>query len=278
MAHLLYRSPKGKGLQPIVGPENSPLKLIEFGRLSLGPGERWEASFEGKEAVLYLLGGSCDVEASGRRFHGLGTRKDPFSGLPTALYLPPGSTCSVRALTPLDAAVCSAPAQGGDSREPALVTPDMCKVTSVGAFNWRREVRTVIGPEIPAQKLLVGETLNPPGNWSSYPPHKHDTRSESEVPLEEVYFFLVSPPQGFGAIRIYTPEGDPEPLDEIYVVRDGDTVVIPRGYHPVTAAPGYTLFYLWVLAGEERKYGAWTDDPAHAWVRGAEAILKEALR
>ncbi|HIE09894.1 MAG TPA: 5-deoxy-glucuronate isomerase [Armatimonadetes bacterium] len=276
MDGLLHKAVEFKGFRRIVGPDNSPLKFIEFGRLRLGEGERWSVKFEEREAVLYILGGRCDIEADGRRFHNLGQRKNPFSGLPTALFLPPGSMCSITALQDLDMAVCTAPSEAR-GQGPSLITPDMCKVTSVGAFNWRREVRTVVGPEVPASRLLVGETLNPPGNWSSYPPHKHDTKSEGEAPLEEVYFFLVDPPQGFGIIRIYTPEGDPEPLDEVFVVENGDTVVIPRGYHPVAVAPGYTLLYLWVLAGEERAYGAWTDDPHHAWVRGAEAILREAL-
>ena len=276
MSELLHKSINLTGFQHIVGPDNSPLNLINLGRLRLGPGERWSTEFKDKEAVVYILGGRCDIEAGGRKFHNLGQRKDPFSGLPTAVLLPPGSGCSITALTDLDVAICTAPSEA-KAQGPFLITPDMCKVASVGAFNWRREVRTVIGPDVPASRLLVGETLNPPGNWSSYPPHKHDTKTKTEVPLEEVYFFLTNPPQGFGVIRIYTPEGDPNPLDEVYVVKSGDTVVIPRGYHPVAAAPGYTLFYLWVLAGEERRYGAWTDDPSHAWIKGAEAILKEAL-
>lgn len=277
MTGLLHREARIKGFQSLVSPKSGLLKWVELGRITLTPGENWAGKFKDKEAVFYILGGRCDIEANDKKFRNLGERTNPFSGLPTALYLPPGSECAIEALTNLDAVVCSAPAEESTPQGPSLVTPDMCKVTSVGTLNWRREVRTVIGPDTPAQKLLVGETLNPPGNWSSYPPHKHDTKSESEAPLEEVYFFLVSPPQGFGMIRIYTPKDDPEPLDELYVVQDGDTVVIPRGYHPVVAAPGYTLFYLWVLAGEERRYGAWSDDPAHTWIKSTEAILKEAL-
>ena len=91
-----------------------------------------------------------------------------------------------------------------------------------------------------------------------------------EAPYEEIYYFRVKPSQGFGIQRVYTSEGDQAPLDEVYVVEDGDTVALPRGYHPVAAAPGYELYYLWALAGEGREFGAWSDDPRHAWVRNLE--------
>ncbi len=271
----LYRCKEVEGYEVLVGPHNAPLKYITFGRLRLPPGEEWSIELGDEELVLYVLSGKCEAEAGGRCFDEVGERANPFAGLPHALYVPAKHRLKVRALSTFDAAVCSAPSNV--RAEPVRLTPSECKVASVGAFNWRREVRTVVGSNVPAEKLLVGETLNPPGNWSSYPPHKHDTRTETERPLEEVYFFLVNPSQGFGIIRLYTPPDEPEPLDEVYVVRDGDVVVIPRGYHPVAAAPGYTLLYLWVLAGEERSFGAWTDDPQHAWVKATEAVLKEAL-
>ncbi len=85
--------------------------------------------------------------------------------------------------------------------------------------------------------------------------------------MEEVYFFQVEPRGGFGFIRVYTDPGDPLPFDCAYAVEDGDTVLIPRGYHPVVAFPGYTLNYTWALAGEGRTYGAWSEDPRHAWIK-----------
>jgi 5-deoxy-glucuronate isomerase len=85
--------------------------------------------------------------------------------------------------------------------------------------------------------------------------------------MEEIYYFHVDPPQGFGFIRVYTDQDDAQPFDRAFPIENGDTVLIPRGYHPVSACPGYTLNYLWVMAGEARKYGAWTDDPRHAWLK-----------
>jgi 5-deoxy-glucuronate isomerase len=111
----------------------------------------------------------------------------------------------------------------------------------------------------------VGETFNEPGGWSSYPPHKHDRHDPpAEVALQEVYHFRLQPRQGFGIQRMYSPERG---TDEVLVVEDGDTVLIPFGYHPVVAAPGYRLYYLWALAGEGRDLRL-REDPAHAWVAG----------
>ena len=111
------------------------------------------------------------------------------------------------------------------------------------------------------ERLLAGETYNPSGLWSSYPPHKHDTqRAPEESKLEEVYHFRVKPAGGFGIQRVY---GDG--FDDAYAVQNRDTVAIARGYHPVAAAPGYELYYLWILAGEERVLH-WWEDPSHSWV------------
>lgn len=85
--------------------------------------------------------------------------------------------------------------------------------------------------------------------------------------MEEVYYFQTDPPQGFGFMRVYTNPDDDDAFDHAYPVQHGDTVLIPRGYHPVAACPGYTLNYTWILAGEGRTYGAWADDPRHAWIK-----------
>jgi 5-deoxy-glucuronate isomerase len=122
-------------------------------------------------------------------------------------------------------------------------------------------VRTILGPEHTAGRLLLGETINPPGNWSFYPPHKHDTQAPPrEVKLEEVYYFHIDPPEGFG-VQIRYGGGE-----ECFTVRRGDTAAIKAGYHPVVAAPGYRLYYLWVMAGEGRQMIPHLD-PRYAWVQ-----------
>jgi 5-deoxy-glucuronate isomerase len=107
---------------------------------------------------------------------------------------------------------------------------------------------------------MVGETFNPPGHWSSFPPHKHDGRN-GEPKLEEVYHYRIDPPQGFGYQTIYTNDGE----SITHQVRDRDTVLLPYGYHPVSAAPGYRLYYLWAMAGEQRELALY-EDPAHRWI------------
>lgn len=255
----------------IVGGGRGPLKWLRVERLRLGGAAR-EHTFEtgGREYVLDIFSGRCTVGiragAGSATFPEVGERASVFAGRPTMVYIPIGAQVSLYAESEdFDGVLMSAP--GDTAYPPVLVCPQECQAKTVGRDNWQRSVVTAIGENVRANRLLVGETTNPPGNWSSAPPHKHDRNAGDERPMEEVYVFRTDPPQGFGLQRVYTAPGDPHPFDVTYAVKNGDTVALPRGYHPVVAAPGYRLFYLWVLAGEERRYGAWSDDPAHAWIR-----------
>ncbi len=268
------------GYTSIVSPENSELKYIEFGRLFLPEkNDEYNGETESREAVITIFRGKCSVQVRTAdkkvSYDSVGDRRDVFSGKPTMVYLPPNSEYSIIAESSVEIGVSMAPSNSDSP--PVLIRPENVTENTVGAWNWRRRVYTSIGENVKAQRLLVGETLNPPGNWSSYPPHKHDRKGLSEVPLEEVYFFKVKPPTGFGLQRIYTSPEDEEPFDEIFLIENDDVVVIPRGYHPVVAAPGCQLYYLWVLAGEERRYGAWSDDPKHRWLKNCEPIVNEIL-
>jgi len=269
------------GYTLIVSPENSELKYIEFGRLFLPQkNDEYKGKTGSREAVLTIFEGKCSIEIMTAdkeiSYRSIGDRRDVFSGKPTMIYLPPDVEYRIVAESTVEIGISMAPSTSDSP--PILVKPEEVVEASVGSWNWRRTVRTSIGENVKAQRLLVGETINPPGNWSSYPPHKHDKKSLSEAPLEEVYFFKVKPPNGFGIQRIYTPPDDEDPFDEIFLIENNDAVVIPRGYHPVVAAPGYQLYYLWVLAGEERKYGAWSDDPNHSWLRNCESLINEIFR
>jgi 5-deoxy-glucuronate isomerase len=282
MRSCLYKSvePK-KGYNPIVTAKNSELKYLEFGRLFLPEKEdEYKSETANREAVLTIFGGTCSVEMRSNSqeasYKMIGSRPDVFSGKPTMAYIPINTQYRVIAETSmLEAGISTAPSES--DYPPVLVKPEDTIEKSVGAWNWTRKVYTSIGTNVKAQRLLVGETINPPGNWSSSPPHKHDEKSSTEALLEEVYFYKVKPSQGFGLQRIYTSPEDKEPFDEVYVVENNDTVVLPRGYHPVVAAPGYQLYYLWVLAGEERIFGAWSDDPKHSWLKACEPIFQDAL-
>ncbi len=268
-----------EGYVPIAAPDNSPLEKIIFGRVQLTQGRApYTARTEGNEVVLDILSGVCDLAvtfaADTRSYPNLGGRADVFGGRPTLICLPPKTEYRLMARSPrLDVAVSAAPCPDGG--QPAVITPDDNVTNVVGAGNWERRVHLgTVGTGL-ARRLMVGETINKPGCWSSYPPHKHDEERPGEVPMEEVYFYVVKPKQGFGVQCLYQRPGAPDRLDEAFIVRDGDTVVLPRGYHPAVAAPGYQVCYVWVLYAEADVYGAaWSDDPDHAWVRNVEAMLR----
>ena len=258
---LVRPEPPSAGYLRIVGPEHPDLNAIEFGLLTLPDGRSWETTFAGAESLLVVLGGRCDVEADGRTWEHIGDRADVFDGRPTAVYLPPSSRCRVTGRGDVTVAVCSAAALNGG--EAALISPDAVGVRMVGRDAFERTVYDILVPDSSeAERLIVGETINGPGRWSGYPPHKHDEHDlPEESKLEEVYYFRVKPAQGFGLQRIY---GDG--FDTAYAVREGDVATISKGYHSVAAAPGYDLYYLWMLAGEHRVVHM-REDPQHRWVQ-----------
>lgn len=266
----LIKSRPNAQYQQIVAP--GTMRFLDFARLRLAKGQTHSAQTGLREYVLDIFSGSASIAVAGREtknrvFDKIGGRTDVFSGPPVMVYLPPQSTCEVAAISDqLDVGVFSAPSH--IAAGPALLEGSAVVAKQVGRGNWQRTVYTALGENVLAERLLAGETLNPPGNWSSYPPHKHDrSNPPQEAVLEEIYFFRVKPAQGYGFIWTYTAAHDPEGFSTVFVVEDGDTVLLPKGYHPVVAAPGYELHYTWVLAGEERRYGAWADDPRHAWVK-----------
>lgn len=258
---LHKRFAKQGGLTPAVtiGQE---LEHIGLGVLRLLAGESYSAETVGVEATLVILGGSCTVEGPGYRYERIGARANVFDGRATSVYVPSGSAYQVYAHSDLEVAVATAPAPAGG--EPRLIGPDDVIVNERGKPGFRRQVHDIVDLRTPAQRLVVGETFNAAGEWSSYPPHKHDQFIPGvEVKMEEVYLFKVTPAQGFGVQVLYTSDGE---LDEAYTIKDGDVTILPYGYHPVAAAPGYQVYYLWVMAGQGRELVP-HDDPAHVWVK-----------
>ena len=202
------------------------------------------------------------MESSEGSWFNFGHRAHVFSGLPHALYLPIETTFTVRAEADCELAFCYCRAE---LRYPAhLVTPDEVEVEVRGGANATRQINHILKPEFPAQRLLIVEVYTPSGNWSSYPPHKHDVHNPlEEVDLEEIYYYKVNHPDGYAIQKVYTPD---RRIDATLTVRDGELVLIPEGYHPVVAAHGYDVYYLNALAGSARSMAA-SDDPAYAWVR-----------
>ena len=211
---------------------------------------------QGTEAVLVLQEGAGTLEIAGST-HDV-SRKNVFEERATAMYVPPKKSLVISAAGFFECIIVTAPADFGNA--PALLTPDQIAVNQRGSDSYAREVHDIFVNDASVTRLLVGETYNPPGNWSSYPPHKHDGK-DGEPQLEEVYHYRVDPPSGFGHQALYTADGE----SITHMVRDGDAVTIPYGYHPVSAPPGYRLYYLWALVGEQRKLAVY-EDPQHSWV------------
>jgi 5-deoxy-glucuronate isomerase len=168
----------------------------------------------------------------------------------------------IQALEPSEIGWAQAPAEG---RYPArLVRPEDVRVEERGDGTTARIIHNILPPDFPAERLIVVEVWTPEGHWSSYPPHKHDEENlPRENKLEETYYYHINPPQGFALQRIYTHDGR---RDVAVVCQDGDLVLVPDGYHPVSAAAGYACYYLNAQAGPSHAWAV-QDDPAHAWVK-----------
>ncbi|NLO74904.1 MAG: 5-deoxy-glucuronate isomerase [candidate division WS1 bacterium] len=275
MNGLLLRKKTAPGLTEIYSPGVGPIELLSFSIAELRAGESLELDTGAQEYAVVLLTGLVDLSLGEESYTGLGGRTSVFAGKATGAYLPPGRDCTLTAQSAAQIALCAAPAEA--KREVGgvqIVRPEEVSGRRVGNWNWRRDVYDLIGDNVPqAQRLVVGETINTPGNWSSYPPHKHEVDNfPEEVAMEEVYYYRLNPPQGFGLQRVYT---DDRSLDQTYAVEDGDTVLLPRGYHPVVAAPGYQLYYLWMLAGRTDRRMRPKDDPVHAWVKATGEMARD---
>ena len=210
-----------------------------------------------EETALIWLGGTADVEG----FDQVGEREDVFGGKPSALLLPPAASYRLRARTPLHLAIVSAPAE---STLPArLIRPDDVRVEIRGKGVTERRIHWIVSEKDPAARLLLVEVLTPAGHWSTYPPHKHDEdKAGVERALEELYYYQFNPRQGFAFQGIYTK---PRDLNVSIRARHDDLVLVPRGYHVVSAAPGYHCYYLNAMAGAVREW-LFTTDPDHEWL------------
>lgn len=243
-----------------ITPARAGWDLLSFRTYTFRRGQVIEGESAGDEMCMVLLSGSITMEAAGQTWVCDG-RASVFAGLPYAVYLPPGHTYRMTVHADADCAYGRAPAAG--KLAPRHITPDDVKVEIRGGHNATRQITHILDPG-DAEKLLCVEVYTPSGNWSSYPPHRHDVQDPPrEVDLEEVYYYRVKPEDGWALQRLYT---DDRSLDEVVVAQHGDAVMIRRGYHPVVAAPGYDVYYLNFLAGPTPSWVA-HDDPQLAWVR-----------
>ncbi|THV41200.1 5-deoxy-glucuronate isomerase [Glycomyces buryatensis] len=266
--HLPARSTADGPFDTVVTPASagwgySGLKILELGSWGTYTFETGNA-----ETLVLPLTGSCTVKCDGELFE-LQGRRNVFSRVTDFVYVPRDATVTV---TSAVGGRFALPSARCERRLPARYGPaEKVPVELRGSGQASRQVNNFCTPEtFEADKLIACEVITPGGNWSSFPPHKHDEAGEHEAELEEIYYFEVAPGPigpGFAWQRVYgTPD---RPIEVSEEVRSGDVVVIPHGWHgPSAAAPGYDLYYLNVMAGpgEER---AWLicDDPVHGWVR-----------
>jgi 5-deoxy-glucuronate isomerase len=222
----------------------------------------------GLERLVVIQSGRASLALDGEDSGAVGGRADVFEGAGDAVYLPPDSSAVLTALdegadTGLTVAVASAPPGEQPCGPPRVIPAAAQREVVVGTGSWGRTVRNILTPDDAASRLIVGETVhNGTGTWSSFPPHRHDRVSAEEAQLEEVYYYRVTPANGFAVQIRYDTDTSEE---DVRLVRDGDSAAITAGFHPVAAAPGHSLYYLWILAGEQRVMRVYTD-PRYRWV------------
>ncbi len=261
MLHFLPTG-RGPGENLSLPPGAAGFQHLSFQIRRLDPGWSFAAETGANELGMVMLGGIASVRSSAGEWPRIGRRAHVFDGVAYTLYLPIHTRFEIVAESACEFALCHCAAQ---TVHPArLVAPDEVEIEIRGGGNATRQINHLLRPEFPADRILIVEVYTPGGNWSSYPPHKHDVHNPpAEVDLEEIYYYKIDRPEGYAIQRVYTRDRH---LDETITVRDGELVLIPEGYHPVVAAHGYNVYYLNVLAGTARSMAA-TDDPDYAWVR-----------
>lgn len=259
-----HPSSTDSGLLLDITPASAGWEFVHFAVRRLGAGEQLHVETRDEECAIVLLCGSAQVRIDRRAPETLGPRRSVFEGYPHAVYLPDGHEVLLAAAEVTEIAVCRAPSTA--ALEPRLVGPADCGFEIRGGGNATRQIVDILPPSFPADKLLICEVFTPGGNWSSYPPHKHDVDNPPlEVDLEEIYYYRMNQPDGYGLQRLYTADGS---RDETVKVEDGDVVLVRDGYHPYVSAYGVDSYYLNVLAGTRRSMAA-SDDPRYAALRAS---------
>ncbi|MCB9102316.1 MAG: 5-deoxy-glucuronate isomerase [Anaerolineales bacterium] len=275
--NMLVRStsdPADPDLILSVTPEQAGWDYISFQVRQLATGKTWSFSSGDNELAIVILTGNIAVDSNRGEWRGL-ERENIFTSAAAALYLPRQTNFTVRAERDSEFAVTWVPTD--EDHDPWLIRPEDVPTGIRGGDNVSRQINDLLPPGSPVHRLVLVEVYTPSGNWSSYPPHKHDVHIEDdaghliEADLEEVYFYKIDKPEGYAYQRVYTDENSPlqqagQPIDVLVRAENNTAVLIPEGYHPVVSAPGYTTYYLNVLAGSAQSL-ANQDDPHFTWVK-----------
>lgn len=252
MPSLLAQADRsGRGTEPmvVVTPESAGWTYVGFEVYRLNEGDTVEFEANAVEAAVIVLEGKCDVAVDDRNFADVGNRTSVFEQRPPEfVYTPPGHAVSFTAKSEAEVAVATAVAKQGVGA-PRHVTAAEIPFERRGSGSTERLIHHLLDEHHGAEKLLLVEVVTPAGNWSSFPPHKHD----EEIPgqesyLEETYYHRFNPPHGTALQRVF----DKQSLNEVMTPQDGDVVLVPKGYHPVATVPGFTDYYLNVMAGHGR--------------------------
>jgi 5-deoxy-glucuronate isomerase len=246
------------------------LSMLEFGIIELKPGTSVQYDTADKETAFILLGGNADFVFDDIRWENVGGRRSVFEGKAHSVYLPRRKKAVITGKTNVKIAVAGAKID--EDTEPQLIGPQNVRNSTLGVKPWERDTHFIIDGATNAKHLTIGEAFITPGNWAGFPPHKHDVDNmPSEGVLEEIYYFLFQPKQGFALQRLYTKDGD---IDECYTVKENDLVEFPKGYHTTVGAPGYNTYFLWMMAGDHQGFFR-SNDPEHDWVNAVENLIKK---
>lgn len=266
--------PQDPDLILAVTPQSAGWDFISFQARKLKAGDQWSFDSDENELAIVLLSGAISIHSTRGSWHDL-ERKDVWTSAATALYLPRNTEFTIEAERESEFAVTWVPTD--EDREPWLIQPQGVPIAVRGGDNVSRQINDLLPPGSPVHRLVLVEVYTPSGNWSSYPPHKHDVHIEDEAghlieaDLEEVYFYKIDKPEGYAYQHVYTDENSPlqqagYPIDALVIAQNNCAVLVPEGYHPVVSAPGYTTYYLNVLAGSAQSL-ANQDDPHYSWVK-----------
>lgn len=263
MADLLRKPRKNTVKIHDITPESAGWDYVGFGLYHLEAGATVKQSTGDTEVILVLVEGKARITGAGKDFGEMGARMNVFERTPPhCAYIPNRSDWSATATTGLTLAVCTAPGKGGHAAQ--VIGPAGIDLEQRGTGANTRYIHNIAMEDRDvADSLLVTEVFTPNGNWSSYPPHRHDEDNFPHMTyLEETYYHRLNPAQGFGFQRVFTEDGT---LDETMAVSDGDVVLVPRGHHPCGAPYGYDMYYLNVMAGPRRNW-RFQNHPDHHWI------------
>ena len=260
---LIHLDPK-QGYNKIFDVGEYNMKMTQFGLIKLAAGTSFTGNTGEMEVALVLMGGNFKASGDNWSFTVENGRKSPFTGKPHCLYMPRRTAYTIEALSDVELAFNGSPVTR-DTAKPTMIQPEDTRHIEIGARNFFRTSEIILDEKFDSEHFYIGEGMIPSGNWSGYPPHRHDVNNPpEELDMEETYFYRFDPAEGFGIQRVYQPDGS---IDETYTVKYNDTVAIAEGYHPLCGAPGYQMYYLWTMAGNSGRGLVSSKDPVHAGIK-----------